>query len=106
MSSWLGVCHWFDYPLIMLARQLHSVDASVRVCTVPGWRVPGYGSLDDMQALYAEAATQVERLFPNKATHVPDGKEEEPSSDADDDDEEPAPRGGNRAAEVSRGCER
>ena len=36
-------------------------------------------------------ATQLERLFPNTATYVPDGNEEEPSSDADDDYEEPAP---------------
>ena len=34
---------------------------------------PLQSAYDDMQALYAEAATQVERLFPNKATHVPDG---------------------------------
>ena len=27
----------------------------------------------------------MERLFPNKATHVPDGNEEEPSSDVEDD---------------------
>ena len=27
----------------------------------------------------------MERLFPNKSSHVPDGNEEEPTSDADDD---------------------
>ena len=45
-----------------------------------------------MDALHAEASEQLERLFPNMATHVPDGEEEEPSSDADDDYEEPAPK--------------
>ena len=46
-----------------------------------------------MRALHAEAATQLERLFPNSATHIPNGNEEEPTSDADDDFEEPAPKG-------------
>ena len=38
-------------------------------------------------------ASQLERLFPNMQTHVPDGNEEEPASDADDDYEEPEARG-------------
>ena len=53
---------------------------------------PLQAAFDDMNALHAKAAEQLERLFPNKATHVPDAIEEEPSSDADDDYEEPPPR--------------
>jgi hypothetical protein len=48
---------------------------------------------DNMAALHAKAATQLERLFPNMHTYIPDGNEEEPSSDADDDFEEPEPEG-------------
>ena len=43
-----------------------------------------------MDALHAKAKEQLNRLFPNRATHVPDGTEEEPSSDAEDDFDEPA----------------
>ena len=39
-----------------------------------------------MDALHAKAKEQLDRLFPNRATHVPDGTEEEPSSDAEDDE--------------------
>ena len=48
-----------------------------------------------MQALHAEAATQLERLFPTRppTSPFPNGNEEEPTSDADDDFEEPAPKG-------------
>jgi hypothetical protein len=45
-----------------------------------------------MDALHAKASEQLVRLFPNMATYVPDGEEEEPSSDADDDYVEPAPK--------------
>ena len=53
---------------------------------------PLQAAFDDMTALHAKAAEQLERLFPNKATHVPGDNEPEPSPDVDDDYEEPAPR--------------
>jgi hypothetical protein len=53
---------------------------------------PLQAAFDDMTALHAKASEQLDRLFPNKATHVPDAVEEEPMSDADDDYEEPAPK--------------
>ena len=36
-------------------------------------------------SLHSKAAQDLERLFPNKQAHIPDGNEDEPSSDADDD---------------------
>jgi hypothetical protein len=54
---------------------------------------PLQAAYDDMAALHAEAATQLDRLFPNMVTHVPEDNEEEPASDADDDYEEPEPKG-------------
>ena len=53
---------------------------------------PLQAAFNDMNALHAKAMDQLERLFPNKATHVPDDNEPQPSPDADDDYEEPAPR--------------
>jgi hypothetical protein len=53
---------------------------------------PLQASFDNMDALHAKASEQLVRLFPNMATYVPDGEEEEPSSDADDDYVEPAPK--------------
>jgi hypothetical protein len=47
-----------------------------------------------MGELHAAAAQQLERLFPNKATPMPDGNEEEPSSDAEDDFEHDDAQGG------------
>jgi hypothetical protein len=38
-----------------------------------------------MNELHATASDQLDRLFPNKQTHVPDGNEAEPSSDVEDD---------------------
>ena len=40
----------------------------------------------NMTELHAKASTQLERLFPNRETHVPDGHEEEPPTVADFDD--------------------
>ena len=48
--------------------------------------------------LHAEAARQLDRLFPNREAPAPEGVEEEPSSDADDDYEEPEPTRGSAAA--------
>ena len=39
---------------------------------------------DEMDALYAKAASDLERLFPNKQVFAPDGNEEEPPADVDD----------------------
>ena len=44
---------------------------------------------DDMDTLHAKAASDLERLFPNKQVYAPDGNEEEPSSDVEDDFEDP-----------------
>ena len=38
-----------------------------------------------MNELHASASDHLDRLFPNKQTHVPDGNEAEPSSDVEDD---------------------
>jgi hypothetical protein len=74
---------------VAFAKALSELPAeTVRHC----W-APLQAAYDDMEALHAEAATQLERLFPKSATYVPNGNEEEPSSDADDDYEEPAPKG-------------
>ena len=61
---------------------------------------PLQAAFDDMDALHTKAAEQLERLFPNKVTHVPNGNEDEPSSDADDDYEEPAPRSQRKRVEA------
>ena len=51
-------------------------------------------AVDLTALLHAEAAQQLDRLFPNREAPAPEGVEEEPSSDVDDDYEEPpAPRG-------------
>jgi hypothetical protein len=62
--------------------------ATVLHCWAPLQR-----AYDDMDTLHAEAVKELERLFPNKLTAIPDGNEEEPDSDADDDFEEPEPKG-------------
>ena len=55
-----------------------------------------------MDELHATAATQLERLFPNKQTHVPDRNEEEPSSDVEDDFDDTADGLAAREAEYER----
>ena len=52
---------------------------------------PLQAAFDDMEALHAKAASQLQRLFPNMEAPVPDAVEEEPTSDADDDFDESLP---------------
>ena len=51
-------------------------------------------AVDLTALLHAEAAQQLDRLFPNREAPAPEGVEEEPSSDVDDDYEEPPARRG------------
>ena len=81
--------HLKEMLAVAFAKALSELPAeTVLHCWAP--LQPAY---DDMGALHTKAASQLERLFPNMQTHVPDGNEEEPASDADDNYEEPEPRG-------------
>ena len=65
-------------------------------------------AFDKMNELHAKAASQVERLFPNRQAFVPADIEEEPISDVDDDfadddpEEQPQPRARVERAEAEQ----